>query len=507
MEEGGAVASNAEVAVNEAASEPAAGPGEGKSDGKAKSKSKACFNCGGDHLARDCPEERRPKATVQGDGVASGERLKELVVPLFGADRNLGSFPTKLHSDLRHLVEMCRRGKLPRLDASRVDTLQAALAASPSSPCTSLAELRGLVECWRSENRSAFDAESYYDGARTAGYTEKLGGGGSQENLARRALQLCSLDTSAPSVARGGGREGLLAVDLGCGSGLSTFVASRLPGYNLGVIGVDLSSEMLRSDAWQELTAAESPLAAERVRCDLAQPLPFRPGTFDVAYSVAAVHYLAQDSLRHTAAQRLDTLLGSLRSCLQGAARPCTFQAFFTREPKALKLFTEASERMGWALCDLVLDRAHGGSGADRDFLYLVAQPPPRAGPSRPPRCALHRGTGATCAVAVEAWAESRGVPPPRLDASHREWLCREHERFAKRLVRLQERCGAAGADGAPLQLDHAAPPDLTEAALARRLAALLKVDVAADAARATERQAQIIAALHGSGESWALPP
>ncbi|CAK0877020.1 unnamed protein product, partial [Prorocentrum cordatum] len=30
--------------------------GGGKSGGKGKSKSKGCFNCGGDHLARDCPE-------------------------------------------------------------------------------------------------------------------------------------------------------------------------------------------------------------------------------------------------------------------------------------------------------------------------------------------------------------------------------------------------------------------------------------------------------------------
>ncbi len=40
----------------------------------------------------------------KGCGKSKGDRLKELVVPLFGAERQVGTFPTRLHSDLRHLV-------------------------------------------------------------------------------------------------------------------------------------------------------------------------------------------------------------------------------------------------------------------------------------------------------------------------------------------------------------------------------------------------------------------
>lgn len=433
-----------------------------------------------------------------------GERLKELVIPLFGADRYVGTFPTRLHTDLRHLVEMLRRGKQPRLATQRLAVLEEALAASSPDAQTprTMAELRAQVEAWRAEGRAAFDAEKYYDKGRTAGYTEH--NRGPQEDLSRRALQLCSLATGeiVPTSERG---KAILAIDLGCGSGLSTIAAAKLPGYAMGVVGVDLSSEMLRSEAWEELTAMRCPLAAERVRCDLAQPLPFRRGTFDLSYSVAAVHYLAQDSSRRSAAERLDSFMVSLRRSLAERCRPVTLQAFLTREPTAMQKISEASERAGWALCDLVVDRAHGGSGADRDFLYLVAHEPSAAGPARPARCAMHRASQGTCAMALEDWARRRGVPAPLVEGSHRDWLEREHMRFAKRLVRLRERCGAVGADGQPLALDHAAPPDAPETAMAGRLAELLRdagsAEGVEEAARLSDR---VIAALHGEPDARA---
>jgi len=41
-------------------------------------------------------------------------------------------------------------------------------------------------------------------------------------------------------------------VDLGCGSGLSTLSALNAAN-GLGVIGLDLSSEMLRAEEWKEV--------------------------------------------------------------------------------------------------------------------------------------------------------------------------------------------------------------------------------------------------------------
>merc|ERR1712232_614425 len=136
-------------------------------------------------------------------------------------------------------------------------------------------------------------------------------------------LEIASFSTNRPATGVQMVRESVLALDLGCGSGLSTLAAAALPTYNSGVIGVDLSTEMLRADVWKEVAATAAPLATERVRCDLAQPLPFRSGTFDAAYSVGAVHYLAQDSVNRSASVRLDSFLGSLRTCLTAQARPC----------------------------------------------------------------------------------------------------------------------------------------------------------------------------------------
>merc|ERR1712046_109065 len=39
-----------------------------------------------------------------------------------------------------------------------------------------------------------------------------------------------------------------------------------------------------------------------------------------------------------------------------------------------------------------------------------------------------------------ESWACSRGVQPVYIDDTHRAWLEKEHERFARRLVRLNRR-------------------------------------------------------------------
>jgi len=179
-------------------------------------------------------------------GKPRGPRLKTLVIPLFGADRIIGTFPTALHSDMRHLVEMLRRNKLPRLARERLAALEEALAGcgsdGGSTPAVgrNVAELRAQMEVWRLEGKSGFDADRYYDAARVSGYTEH--NRGSQEDLACRTLQLSSLETGPPKVAsfdRGDvetreKREGLLVMDLGCGSGLSTAAAARLPGYALG---------------------------------------------------------------------------------------------------------------------------------------------------------------------------------------------------------------------------------------------------------------------------------
>lgn len=434
------------------------------------------------------------KARGRGSGRgAGGERSKELVVKLFGEEHILGTFPTRLHSDLLHLVEMLRRGKLPRLAAERLSALEAALAL-PDSLCTSVTQLRQQIEVWREGGRRAFDADRYYDGDRAVGYTEH--NRGPQQTLARRALQLCSLATESTASMEGATleKESLLAVDLGCGSGLSTAESLRLPMQTVGTIGIDLSSEMLRSEEWQEVASLPAPMAGERLRCDLGQPLPFRAGVFDLAYSISAVHYLVQDSVTRSADQRISALTSSLRRCMSSTARPCVLQAYMTRESAAVEKFSKVARQDGWAVCDLVVDQAHAGP-AERDFLYLLDGAKAESA-CRPPRCALYRHAGATCALAMEAWTRSSGLPPVMLDGSHRAWLGREHDRWARRMVRLHRRCGTDGAT-----LDHASPLGREAELEAERLRLALEKEPEPDGAETKEeaKQRHILNILHGA--------
>merc|ERR1712129_398426 len=125
--------------------------------------------------------------------------------------------------------------------------------------------------------------------------------------------------------------------------------------------------------------------------------------------------------------------------------------------------------RTGWPLCSLVQDKVHSGYSTERDFLYMLARAPGSKKLESPPRCALYKQHDATCVLAVDAWARENGLPPVCVDDTHRAWLTREHDRFARRLVRLNDRCTAAGKS-----LDHADPLDEAGQQMAKRLASLL---------------------------------
>lgn len=419
-------------------------------------------------------------------------RLRKLVITLFGVAREVGTFPTPLHSDIRHMVEMLRRGKRARLTAERAAAVEVAIA-SPGSNFKNIAELRSQVDAWRAESQRSWDAAKYYDSNRAAMYTSH--NRGPQEILTQRTLQMSSVATEIVTPqAIDASPESLLAIDLGCGSGLSTSVAEKVPGYRLGVIGVDLSGDMLGAKSWAEVKdamALPGPLSGERLRCDISQPLPFRTGVFDLAYSVGTIHYLVQDSVTRTSQARLGDFMSSLQRCLATGARPCTLQAFVSSDLAAVPKIKAAAAGAGWPVCELVLDRAHGAASAERDFIYIALPPGGREGIlERPPCCSMYRRAGATCALALGGWARDCNVPPPLLNGSHHSWLEREHVRFAKRLVRLRQRSALDGAE-----LDHAEAPDGDTAALADRLAEALRNDLTEE-----EELQRIIGILHGSG-------
>ena len=140
-------------------------------------------------------------------------------------------------------------------------------------------------------------------------------------------------------------------MDLGAGSGLSTATCSTLGAF---VIALDLSSEMLRSSEWQHLEGH-----VDRLRGDLAQPLPFREQVFDLLYSVSAVHYVAQDAAKRSGRERIRCLTRSLKSIRAEKAYPCTLQAYLTRDSKAIEDFKEVAKLDGFNT-QLVVDQSHG---------------------------------------------------------------------------------------------------------------------------------------------------
>ena len=75
------------------------------------------------------------------------------------------------------------------------------------------------------------------------------------------------------------------ALDLGCGTGLSTRPLSSFAGV---VVGVDVSEEMLRARA--------PATGAWYVRAQ-AERLPFRDGTFDLMSIASAIHWFASEAI------------------------------------------------------------------------------------------------------------------------------------------------------------------------------------------------------------------
>ena len=361
------------------------------------------------------------------------KRCKTCTVKVYNKPRDLGVMPTAVFSDVHSTVqaltrEVNGRGRPISLPASRAKAVEEALAMG--GVYSSVEALRQAVREWRSEAApfgGAASVNEYYDAQRARAYTERLGG--AQETLALRCAELAGLIP-----ARTDHQKRPLLLDVGCGSGLSMLPLEQ---RGCAMLGVDLSLEMLR-------TARESGL--EVIQADMSHTLPFRNGVFDGLVSVSAVQFLCEAAAGRSARERLACCMQETQRVLETSAAnanankdamanvPCAAFQFHPADqvlhPRAV---LEAAEDAGCQAA-LVMDQPHRTSGR-RWFLYLTNTRITDG--QSPPCCGLYSPNRVACPLSLRAWTRQLGLPSPRLDDVHEDWLGAEHRRSARRLLRL----------------------------------------------------------------------
>eukprot|EP00939_MAST-03C_sp_MAST-3C-sp1_P001629 g1629.t1 len=394
----------------------------------------------------DCPES--PDPYVNGSRKVLGKRKRRLEMKIFSKKKVfIGRFETgrddTRFNDIATLVQKYKRdikckGRTIRLSKDRIDAVAKMLRDEPESNVRSLEDLQRLVrECRGPQLASPSSISEYYDASRAEAYTSH--NAHAQNILSTRCLELSG----------GGPPQKMceLAIDLGCGSGLSTIVTSEA-GY--AVVGADLSHAML-TKASRDAAERGDVACIDFVCCDLSQPLPFRSDTFDAATSTSAIHFMCEKVGARDPDVRCDTFFSELARCTktkQKGAIVCQFHA--CKEGRAFnRTLSQSSSRVGW-IPRLVIDRPHR-TKASRWFLALRrreeeeekvsnegAGEAPTSSQWTCPTCWPERAICPLQYIEIEGNADSRKSDRrvPRLDEAHRAWLEREHVRFARRLIR-----------------------------------------------------------------------
>jgi 18S rRNA (guanine1575-N7)-methyltransferase len=134
--------------------------------------------------------------------------------------------------------------------------------------------------------------ESYYGEEEANKYTERNRIIKIQTEMAERCMQLLELPSD----------EGLLLLDIGCGSGLSGDIITEEGHY---WFGMDISKDMMR-------VAVDREVEGELFECDIGQGFNFLPGKFDAAISVSVIQWLCNvDKTGHNAWRRLLKFFGN----------------------------------------------------------------------------------------------------------------------------------------------------------------------------------------------------
>ena len=127
-------------------------------------------------------------------------------------------------------------------------------------------------------------------------------------------------------------------------------------------IGADISTAMLDIVVQRDIDNGNVILN------DLGQGLPFRPGSFDGAFSISALQWLCNaDKKSHNPVKRLRTLFTSLYSCLSRGSR-AVFQ-FYPENDKQVELIVTQATKSGFT-GGLVIDYPNSAK-AKKIFLVL----------------------------------------------------------------------------------------------------------------------------------------
>lgn len=143
-------------------------------------------------------------------------------------------------------------------------------------------------------------AELYYNNEESTKYNKNTRIMKIQRDMTLRAIELMEIEAGTHTV-----------LDLGCGGGLSGQCLSE---HGCIWVGADISAAML---ACAESLALSSGL----LQCDIGEPLPLRPESFDYAISISAVQWLFQSYKKeHVPARRIRTFFRSLYSVVREKA-------------------------------------------------------------------------------------------------------------------------------------------------------------------------------------------
>ncbi|EFA84220.1 hypothetical protein PPL_03297 [Heterostelium album PN500] len=170
--------------------------------------------------------------------------------------------------------------------------------------------------------------EIFYDDVESRKYSSNSRIIEIQTTMAERAYELLSIPED---------KEGLLLLDIGCGSGISGDVITD---HGHEWIGMDISKDMLD-------VSIEREVEGDVMLRDIGQGFPFRAGTFDGAISISAIQWLCNaEKSHHNPRKRLLVFFQSLFSVLTRGGKAVL--QFYPENAAQIEMISSAAMRCGF---------------------------------------------------------------------------------------------------------------------------------------------------------------